>query len=79
MEAVDHDNNTHYVAMEASIIADASHTGQVTRNAEFITRFTGHPSRPVIASKQNNRAVQRLVENNTVHWFQLRGGDLQPN
>ena len=79
MEALDHDKNTHYVAMEASYTADARDTDRVTRNAGFLTRFTGQPAHGVIASRQNDRAVQRLVENNTVHWFQLTDGDLQPN
>ena len=79
MEALDHDNNTHYVAMEASYTADARDTDRATRNAGFLTRFTGQPAHAVIASRQNDRAVQRLVENNTVHWFQLTDGDLQPN
>ena len=79
MEALDHDKNTHYVAMEASYTADARDTDRVTRNAGFLTRFTGQPAHAVIASRQNDYAVQRLVENNTVHWFQLTDGDLQPN
>ena len=79
MEAVDHDSNTHYVAMEASYTADARDTDRVIRNVGFLTRFTGQPAHPVIASRQNDRAVQRLVENTTVHWFQLTDDDLQPN
>ena len=51
----------------------------MTRNAGFLTRFTGQPAHAVIASRQNDYAVQRLVENNTVHWFQLTDVDLQPN
>ena len=79
MEALDHDKNTHYVAMEASYTADERDTDRVTRNAGFLTRFTGQPAHAVIASRQNDYAVQRLVENNTVHWFQLTDVDLQPN
>ena len=79
MEALDHDKNTHYVAMEASYTADTRDTDRVTRNAGFLTRFTGQPAHAVIASRQNDYAVQRLVENNTVHWFQLTDVDLQPN
>ncbi len=79
MEALDHDKNTHYVAMEASYTADARDTDRLTRNAGFLTRFTGQPAHAVIASRQNDYAVQRLVENNTVHWFQLTDVDLQPN
>ena len=79
MEALDHDNNTHYVAMEASYTADARDTDRVSRNAGFLTRFTGQPAHGVIASRQNDRAVQRQVKNKTVHWFQLTDVDLQPN
>ncbi len=79
MEALDHDNNTHYVAMEACYTADARDTDRVSRNAGFLTRFTGQPAHGVIASRQNDRAVQRRVKNKTVHWFQLTEGDLQPN
>ena len=41
MEALDHDNNTHYVAMEASYTADKRDTDRESRNAGFLIRFTG--------------------------------------
>ena len=78
IEALDGQNQTHYIAVEASYTADERDTSRVARNVEFLTRFTGHPAHPVIASVRNDHHVQQLVDNRAVHWYQLVDQDLQP-
>ena len=63
--------DTHYVAAEASFTADSRDTDRAIRNAEFLTRFTGQPSRSVVASVLNDREVQELVNAGAIHWFRL--------
>ena len=72
------DGTTHYVAAEASYTADRRDTDRALRNAEFLTRLTGCPAHAVISSLKNDRAVQSLVDDGTVHWFQLTNKDLDP-
>lgn len=72
------DGTTHYVAAEASYTADRRNTDRALRNAEFLTRLTGCPAHAVISSLKNDRAVQSLVDDGTVHWFQLTNKDLDP-
>ena len=72
------DGTTHYVAAEASYTADHRDTDRALRNAEFLKRLTGCPAHAVISSLKNDLAVQSLVDDGTVHWFQLTDKDLDP-
>lgn len=67
-----------YVAVEASYTADRRDTDRVTRNADYLNRFTGRPAHGIIASVDNDRDIQPLFEAGTLHWFQLQQEDLQP-
>ena len=69
----------HYVVMEASFTADHRDTNRAIRNAEFLTRFTGCPAHPVIVSVRNDREIQPLLDDGTVHWYQVTEQDLQPH
>ena len=60
-----------YIAMEISFTADKRESERVMRNAELITRFTGRPARPVIASVRNDHDVAELVESGAVLWHPL--------
>lgn len=60
-----------YIAMEISFTADRRESDRVVRNAELITRFTGRPAHPVIASVRNDYEVAQLVESGAVHWHPL--------
>ena len=77
IEAVDPQDNTCYVTAEASYTADNRDTGRAIRNAEFLTRFTGHPAQPVVASIRNDREVQDLVNKGTVQWLRLDEQELE--
>ena len=71
LEGTDAEGNTHYVAAEASFTADRRDTDRALRNAEFLTRFTGHPAHPMVASVANDHAVQELVDQGAIRWLQL--------
>ncbi len=71
LECTDADGNIHYVAAEASFTADRRDTDRALRNAEFLTRFTGQPAHPMVASVSNDHAVQELVDQGAIRWLQL--------
>ena len=71
LEGIDADGNTRYVAAEASFTADRRDTDRAQRNAQFLTRCTGQPAQPIIASVGNDREVAELVDAGAVGWFQL--------
>ena len=72
------DGSQLFIAVEASYTADERDTQRAVRNAEFLTRFTGVNAVPVIASLSNDHAVQQLVDQGVVRWFQFEARDLQP-
>jgi len=74
----DQDGNELFLAVEASYTADERDTRRAIRNAEFISRFTGMTAVPVVASLENDHAVQQLVDGGQVRWFQFQTQDLQP-
>ncbi len=77
LQAVDADGATHYVAAEASYTSDRRDTDRALRNADYLQRCTGCPTHAVISSVNNDREVQRLVANGTVHWYRLTDEDLE--
>ena len=74
----DRDRNELFIAVEASYTADERDTRRAMRNAELIHRFTGMDVVPVVASLENDHAVQELVDTGAIHWFQFQSRDLQP-
>ena len=74
----DQDGNELFMAVEASYTADERDSDRAIRNAELISQFTGMNTLAVVASLENDRAVQRQVEDGLVQWFQFQGKDLQP-
>ena len=78
MEVADDTDGTHYVAVEASYTADLRDTARAVRNAEFLTRFMGRPAHAVIASVGNDRQIKPLLDDGTLHWFQIFDRDIQP-
>ena len=71
LEGLDADGNTCYVAAEASFTADRRDTDRARRNAQFLTRCTGQPALPMVASVGNDREVEELVGAGDVGWFRL--------
>ena len=62
---------TRFIVMEISYTADQRDCSRATRNAELITRFTGEPALPVIASVRNDQAAAAAVESGAVYWHPL--------
>ena len=71
-KVLDQDGNELFLTAEASYTADLRDTDRAARNSEFITRFTGLPARPFIASRRNHRDVQQLVDAGAVLWFEIQ-------
>ena len=71
IEVVDEDGATHYIAMEVSYTADERDTGRAIRNAGYLTRFTGHPAHPAIASIRNVDEIRDLINSGQVYWYEL--------
>ena len=61
-----------YIVIEVSYTADTRDTDRAIRNADLITRFTGRPAQPVIASIRNTYEVEELIESGAVHWYEVR-------
>ncbi len=77
-KVLDQDGKELYLTLEASYTADRRDTDRAVRNAEFVTRFTGLPAVPAIASRQNDHEVQELVETGAVLWHQFSPQELSP-
>ena len=71
IEVTDGNGATHYIAMEISYTADKRDTDRATRNAAFLTRFTGHPAHAAIASIRNDREIQSVIDGGQVYWYEL--------
>ncbi len=78
IEATDTNGETQYIAMEISYTADERDTRRAIRNAGLLTRFTGHPAHPAIASIQNVNEIQDTIDRGMVHWHKLVDRDLRP-
>ena len=70
IEATD-GTGTRYIAMEISFTADLRDCNRAVRNAGLITRFTGKPAQPAIASVRNDRDAAAALESENVYWHQL--------
>ena len=77
-KVLDQNGNELFMATEASYTADQRDTNRAVRNAAFLTQFTGLPAVAVIASRQNDRTAQQLVDAGTVRWFEFDHRGLSP-
>ena len=77
-KVLDQEGNELFMATEASCIADPRDANRAVRNAEFLTRFTGVAGVAVVASRQDDHAVQQLVDDGSVLWFEFSQRDLTP-
>ena len=75
---LDQEGKELFIAAEASYTADQKDVDRAVRNAEFLTRFTGVDAMAVVASRQNDREVQELVDEGGVLWFEFSQRDLTP-
>ena len=73
IEARNEEGNTQYIAAEVSFTGAVRDTERALRNAELLTRITGHPARAVVASVTNDREAQREIEDRDIHWHHVAG------
>lgn len=62
---------SHYIAVEASYTGNWRDVDRATRNAGYLTRFTGRPAHAVVAAQRIRPGIERLVERGEVHWAQI--------
>ena len=68
---------TNYIAVEISYTADQRDIDRAIRNADLLSRFTGRPAHPVIASVRNDSVVSNLVADGFIRWYEIPQRDLQ--
>ena len=71
VEVSDDEGNRLFIAVECSYIAGRRDTDRATRNADYLTRFTGEPAHAAVASARNHQDIKSLIDDGTVWWYQL--------
>ncbi len=71
------DGDTHYIAVEASYTGNWRDVDRATRNAGYLTRFTGRTAHAVVAAQRIRPGIERLVERGEVHWAQILPRELE--
>ena len=75
-EATDANGDTCYIAAEASYVIGRRDTDRATRNAGYLTRFTGRPAYPVVAGVSLHDSIQQLVSSGEVPWYMVSEEEL---
>ena len=78
MMVQDRQDNPAYLAVEVSYTADERDTRRALRNARFLNHITGLTAYAAVASRQNDQAIQELLDGGTVLWYQLPEEAFQP-
>ena len=73
------DGTRAYVAVEASFTANEGDSNRALRNADLLTQSTGIKAHAVVSSVQNDRAVQKLVDDGDILWYRLSRKSLKPD
>ena len=76
IEATD-DNDTCYIAVEASFTGSQRDASRVRRNAALLTRFTGKSAYAVISSVRNDRNAEAEIAAGNVWWHELEERDME--
>jgi hypothetical protein len=71
------EQDTLYLAVEASWTASQRDSDRAVRNADFLTETTGLSAIPVIASVRNTREVADLIESGALRWYRIEERDVQ--
>ena len=78
MQVTDSENRPHYIAVEASFTVNWRDSRRALRNAELITRFTGQPAHPALASVRSDQDIRQLFESGQLYWYEISSEDVQP-
>ena len=71
LEVDDEEGTRQFIAVEISYTADQRDTDRARRNADYITRFTGQPAQPAVASARNDNNIQGLIDDGAIRWYPL--------
>ena len=71
IEATDPNGATCYITVEISFTVNGRDTRRVFRNAEFLTRFTGKRTYPIVAGLRRDKRIEDLIASGEVFWYQL--------
>ena len=71
MRVEDADGESSYIAVEVSYTADERDTVRATRNAKYLTRFTGLSATPVIASVHIDERIKSMVVSGEIAWYDM--------
>ena len=69
---------TCYIAVEVSFTAHEDDIRRAARNADFLTRFTGHDGDGVVAAAQVDPKVQADFDQGLVQWYPISQADIEP-
>ena len=67
-----------YIALEVSYTVETKDVTRARRNAEFLNRFTGIQAEAVVAGLGIMDDAQAMADQESVHWYQIPKGDIQP-
>ncbi len=76
MSVVDERGQLYYVATEISFTVDGRDTTRAIRNAEFLNRFTGWPTRAAVAGVRRDNEIVG-IESSRVFWYELDKSNLE--
>ena len=76
IEATDGET-TQYIAVEASFVGGAHDAFRASRNASFLTDFTGQPARAAIASVRNHDSAQWQIDSGDIYWHEIEERELR--
>ena len=68
-----------YLAVEASFTAHPEDTRRAARNARYLTRFTGNPAIPVVASVHIHPSAQPDFDSGAVRWYEIEAKHIEPD
>ena len=77
-QASNGNDETVYVAVEASYTVNGRDTYRAIRNSQFLTRFTGVAGVPAVAGVVIDRHIQDSVNSGEIFWYEIPMGDLRP-
>ena len=60
-----------YVAVEASYTADERDIARALRNADYLTRLTGQPTRAVVAAVEIDDRIREILQRGNMHGYAL--------
>ncbi len=71
IEAMDDNEETHYIAVEASYTCNGRDTTRAIAHARLLKRFTRRPAHPVVAGVRRDRNIQPEIDAGQVFWHQI--------